>query len=1558
MATRTPKQSSFVTSQKPSPRKGTHNVTVNSGLAQALSKPRISHAKDNTFKIGRDEQLHAIEASRQKIVTPIARNVVREEVRNLPTDIIGVPSAHGRQMIAALVLDRKNRHETALEEHNEQLKHLNAELEVRLKESVSQVKVFLSASDKEIDELFTELDDSSLVCVDRFVLDGVWDQAQQHEKYRMERIGELSGDLEALEQERKTVVDSLLRTLGYQLVEIAHLLAPEVERLLADEVQAVDVKISDNRQSYAELVARLRLHELEKFKSLDEKWREREEAWRRHRHHAAIVRAKTQLNSTEFTDPPGRKQLFTELKQEQIRVHGQRMEQLQILSSLKPVDMHKETVQALRESIDQVNETAQDAYDKVFDRMRREQSRIDTEACWIAETLKDELLGYSSLPADEATQAINQILAEEVLPLVQKRTEEGLKLLAKCGKFLESGDTATHNLCCTIIAFFTEVAEMLDNHESKLQRMKTEYVCEIDATLETFDLDHAKEESELKSIQDQIRWSIDEETLMVSQQRAFAQLDSISAGYRSIHSSICALVERYPQQIDSRFIDDLTLLGQRFGLVHPNAPKQTVTPAVPEASSPAPVINTPATVATSKTKEPVVSKDKAVVAAAATVPVPEPTTQRREFLNPGYRSVKGTSYVVTTPLETIAQTMIQSSKPAPPAPAEPVEANPLESIGEQAAGADVASAVTPTPSGEPSKADPTTPSSSKRPLAKGPVKQETAKGKGKAEMKNQAAKAPPPPSEEEIRQQQELKRLQEEAKRRKEEEERFPTDGEGIPCVEVLEINTEQLTGMLSSCCNGCIGWMEDKWEDEADSARIDRLGRLDEGTNTLDERLRQHWPRKGRIEVDLCQPRAAEIHNHRQRYERHVRSILTKDETHTSQFEQERAAVLANIDSFLVNQKLLRSNLVAASSLSVLQTLSRQCKEAVTTFQEQARVSLQSLLHLAVACPDALRDANEEFLRSCRVVEDGGNYSGAEVQWYEGQLQAIHDLLAAHSEARKGLLEQLETQVRETVTKPAETFEAAYADMLDQLAAREGLGKKYGAPRRTAQERMRRELTICENAFLGIKGLAGTLRGLLDQSESSNLPLALKLRRVVCSLRRCSLRYALHLECLKQPSAIVVLPVSRDEWTEEVKSEDVSAAVVEEELEPLGLLAAQDVGLTFQAAALQIEEEARQETFKLYGINTTSGKGSDKAELPEFMTSYLESLRTQVQSFRESSARELRKLVQDIQELLRTVPGVVFENIMHRCQHTVSANAASILAAFERLHEQLEQQRLQHRTSLRPGLANPNNSGQLQELCQLETQRGEASIQLIKDTLTQLTLCHNDQVNLFSNGILNASLALFTAADAMLAASDFIKLPGDEDVDVPRKSVKHLLRTTHSPDPVHAATATSTSAPVAAQKAAAAKDSKSAAGKGSTQLPTNTLLLNINSVVTGPTADRFPKRSWPGLPMSDLRAVFVPAQQQVSPAVTAPAAVSAAPSAVAGSGPTSAAVSPSITSYSTPVHKQVAIQRQAVWQSYKQYLDVAMTEIKTTFTEHEEAELLWQKNWLQMLTYLKDDAS
>lgn len=47
----------------------------------------------------------------------------------------------------------------------------------------------------------------------------------------------------------------------------------------------------------------------------------------------------------------------------------------------------------------------------------------------------------------------------------------------------------------------------------------------------------------------------------------------------------------------------------------------------------------------------------------------------------------------------------------------------------------------------------------------------------------------------------------------------------------------------------------------------------------------------------------------------------------------------------------------------------------------------------------------------------------------------------------------------------PYEAFEKDYKGSIHSLSAKEGLGKTYGQPRRLAQEKLRAEMTKCENA-------------------------------------------------------------------------------------------------------------------------------------------------------------------------------------------------------------------------------------------------------------------------------------------------------------------------------------------------------------------------------------------------------------------------------------------------------------------------------------------------------------
>lgn len=59
---------------------------------------------------------------------------------------------------------------------------------------------------------------------------------------------------------------------------------------------------------------------------------------------------------------------------------------------------------------------------------------------------------------------------------------------------------------------------------------------------------------------------------------------------------------------------------------------------------------------------------------------------------------------------------------------------------------------------------------------------------------------------------------------------------------------------------------------------------------------------------------------------------------------------------------------------------------------------------------------------------------------------------------------------------EPTQDFTGKYKQSIDELSAKDGLGKVYGQPRRYAQERLRSEMTKCEEAQKGIDKILAKL--------------------------------------------------------------------------------------------------------------------------------------------------------------------------------------------------------------------------------------------------------------------------------------------------------------------------------------------------------------------------------------------------------------------------------------------------------------------------------------------------
>jgi hypothetical protein len=175
----------------------------------------------------------------------------------------------------------------------------------------------------------------------------------------------------------------------------------------------------------------------------------------------------------------------------------------------------------------------------------------------------------------------------------------------------------------------------------------------------------------------------------------------------------------------------------------------------------------------------------------------------------------------------------------------------------------------------------------------------------------------------------------------------------------------------------------------------------------------------------------------------------------------------------------------------------------------------------------------NEHFLMNLQLFENGGVFSKEEVQWYADMMKDIDDKIAIEIKERERRIKELEKTVTDRKTEMIKLFEDKYVIALEDLSAKDGTGKKYGKPRRVAQERLRAEMTKCEKSQECIEKLIKELRKRFDLFEtashfdimSQNPSLPLQIRKIMMTVRACIARYAIHIEALKPTCPVGEMP-------------------------------------------------------------------------------------------------------------------------------------------------------------------------------------------------------------------------------------------------------------------------------------------------------------------------------------------------------------------------------------------------------------------------------------------------
>jgi hypothetical protein len=294
----------------------------------------------------------------------------------------------------------------------------------------------------------------------------------------------------------------------------------------------------------------------------------------------------------------------------------------------------------------------------------------------------------------------------------------------------------------------------------------------------------------------------------------------------------------------------------------------------------------------------------------------------------------------------------------------------------------------------------------------------------------------------------------------------LPLDAQEHPWIQLVEVTPQQLTTLFTSIRENIISQLE--WESckKILSVEHDMSNKKTEFTNQLEDRIRNHWPRRGRVETEIKQPRENELLSHKDKTYRIVMNFQNK----LMEIQSKFFAVVHSNENECENYHKELSSLMGLvhnqyKNLATLQGIDVKARQVTLDFQSENVKRLQALQKILTT--DVINQMNtvRDFRKICPLQQKGveGGYSEQELQEIEvliqKQLAEISELKDVEWVKDIQSLQELQSNT----LKIYDEFQLKYAKCVQEVAMAEGLGQKYGAPRRRAQERIRTELGLDE---------------------------------------------------------------------------------------------------------------------------------------------------------------------------------------------------------------------------------------------------------------------------------------------------------------------------------------------------------------------------------------------------------------------------------------------------------------------------------------------------------------
>ncbi|ESP05022.1 hypothetical protein LOTGIDRAFT_156277 [Lottia gigantea] len=499
--------------------------------------------------------------------------VYDEEVQALP-DIV-VPTKKGSDIIDRIASSRKERHEAAVEDMQQEFNVISSNFEPCITEASESILNQLESDDEELTELLNQIStDEDLIGLELYELERIWEEVQSHSPSRQGWILQLDQTLKTLEDNRTQQIRSVFEVYSDKLEKIAHLLAPDLQKYLDKEAQNMNKVMLSNRRAFADLFVRLMSADIEREKTQYALWKRRKEDWSALKTKKYVDEFKVFMKSEEVTKPEGVDTVLENMLEDQQTLNIKRLDLVQSLVDMKPPMSTKTSVFKWNQTMKSLSQEIETINQKHLSKLHEEYELICQTCIDRMNKVKERLIN-EGVCTPVKSQSVVDI---QMLPLVgeqQKTFEENLEVMENA---LE-----THGLTMTtdiksLFKFSQGAAHVWDVHEIGLAKQERALQEKLENCRQEHDSKNQETEAMLDNIMDKMRQDGNEQNLATSLVKSLEMLERIRLSYEVFHQKQTDIVKTYPEMVTSELsnYDDSVCKFFLVDRIHPDDRPESV----------------------------------------------------------------------------------------------------------------------------------------------------------------------------------------------------------------------------------------------------------------------------------------------------------------------------------------------------------------------------------------------------------------------------------------------------------------------------------------------------------------------------------------------------------------------------------------------------------------------------------------------------------------------------------------------------------------------------------------------------------------------------------------------------------------------------------------------------------------------------------------------------------------------------------------------------------------------------------------------------------------------